>query len=504
MIGKRFVGLAVVGIGCFSGDGIDAADQASVEERYYALETYSIPEDLKFEVSGIAPLPGGGVAVAIRKGEVWILEDLHRLDGVQFRKFAAGLHEPLGLAWHEGHLYTVQRTELTRLSDVDGDGVADDYETVAKGWGVTGNYHEYAYGPVFDHDGNAWLTLNCTIGQGTRPDDNLWRGWSLRVAPTGRIEPVSGGFRSPSGLGVNLAGDVFATDQQGNWFPTCPLIHIRSGVFHGHVDALRSCSEPAATFQIAEPVPDGLTVVEAAKRIGPYELPAVWFPYRKMGMSSTDILCDTTKGRFGPFAGQLFVGEFTQSFVSRVFLERVGGAYQGACFRFREGLQSAALRLGWAPGGVLLVGQSNRGWNSLGPRSYGLQRIRPTGQVPFEIRTMGAAPEGFRLTFTLPLDAKTAARTDAYRISSYTYPYRAGYGGPETDRHELQVLAAILGEDGHSVEIEVSGLREGYVHELSIDGLLSHSGLALLHAEAYYTLNRIPPPKRSAEKRLEE
>lgn len=503
MSGKGRVAAALVVIaGLFQtglNNGLNAAAQASIENRYYALESFVIPDDLKLEVSGIASLPGGGVAVAIRKGEVWILEDLHRLDHVRYRKFAAGLHEPLGLAWHDGHLYTVQRTELTRLSDLDGDGVADDYETVAKGWGVTGNYHEYAYGPVFDHDGNAWLTLNCTIGQGSRPDDNLWRGWSLRVTPDGRMQPVSGGFRSPSGLGVNLAGDVFATDQQGNWFPTCPLIHIRPGVFHGHVDALRSGSDPAATFQIAEPLPDGLTVVEAAERIGPYELPAVWFPYRKMGMSATDILCDTTEGRFGPFAGQLFVGEFTQSFVSRVFLERIDGAYQGACFRFREGLQSAALRLGWGPEGALLVGQSNRGWNSLGPRSYGLQRIRPTGRVPFEIRTMEARADGFRLTFTRPLNREWAARTEAYQMASYTYPYRAAYGGPETDRRELRIAAAVVGEGGYSVVLDVRGLREGYVHELSIDGVLSLTGLELLHTEAYYTLNRIPQRQESEE-----
>ncbi len=30
--------------------------------------------------------------------------------------------------------------------------------TAAKGWGVTGHYHEYAYGPKLDGDGNLWIT----------------------------------------------------------------------------------------------------------------------------------------------------------------------------------------------------------------------------------------------------------------------------------------------------------------------------------------------------------
>ena len=75
---------------------------------------------------------------------------------------------------------------------------------------MTGNYHEYAYGPAVDGAGNLWVALNCSIGKGSNPN-NQWRGWSLRVKPDGSWSPMSGGFRSPSGIGTNLAGDVFAT-----------------------------------------------------------------------------------------------------------------------------------------------------------------------------------------------------------------------------------------------------------------------------------------------------
>ena len=240
------------------------------------------------------------MAIAIRKGEIWFAEKLSTEKPI-YKKFASGLHEPLGLALHKGDLYTVQRTELTRLRDTDGDGRADEYLTHAKGWGVTGNYHEYAYGPAVDKAGNMWVALNCSIGKGSNPN-NQGRGWSLLVKPNGSWSPMSGGFRSPSGIGTNLAGDVFATDQQGNWFPTCPLMHVKRGAFHGHADALQFTKLPAATFQVKQPLPKNLTVAEAAKRIPAYQLPAVWFPYRKMGMSTTDILADSTKGKFGPFA----------------------------------------------------------------------------------------------------------------------------------------------------------------------------------------------------------
>ena len=102
--------------------GLLDAGQAEREAASYSVETFPFPESLKLEVSGIALLPDGRVAVAIRKGEIWLLEQADSPEETQYHRFASGLHEPLGLAWHEGDLYTVQRTELTRLRDRDGDG----------------------------------------------------------------------------------------------------------------------------------------------------------------------------------------------------------------------------------------------------------------------------------------------------------------------------------------------------------------------------------------------
>ena len=469
---------------------LGVATVTAAENDYYRLSSVPFPKNLKLEVSGIAALPGDRMAIAIRKGEIWIAEKLST-GKPAYKKFASGLHEPLGLALYKGDLYTVQRTELTRLRDTDNDGRADEYLTHAKGWGVTGNYHEYAYGPAVDGAGNLWVALNCSIGKGPNPN-NQWRGWSLRVKPDGSWAPMSGGFRSPSGIGTNLAGDVFATDQQGNWFPTCPLMHLKQGTFHGHADSLPFTQLPKATFKVDGELPKNLTVTQAAKHISAYKLPAVWFPYRKMGMSTTDILADSTRGKFGPFAGQLFCGEFTMSFVSRVFLERVEGEYQGACFRFRDGLDCAALRLQWGIDGSMYIGQSNRGWNSLGTKSYGLQRLQWTGKVPFEIKEMSARPDGFVLTFTQRVDSRTATNPKSYVLSSYTYPYHSKYGGEETDVKTLTVKSATLDTTKQSVHLKIDGLRSGYVHELHAGGIRDPKGKPLLHKTAYYTLNRIP------------
>lgn len=464
------------------------------------------PGDLVLEVSGIAVLDDQRIAVAIRKGEIWILDGVYDEPpkNVTYKRFATALHEPLGLIWKDGAFYTVQRSELTRIRDTDGDGSADEYLTIAKGWGVTGHYHEYAYGPKLDHEGNLWLTLN--IGLGLKKEHKAravkdptlgfaqgrWRGWGMKVTPNGELVPVCAGMRSPAGIGVNRAGDVFYTDQQGNWVATNTLHHMRKGAFFHHVEALASMSLPGSPIQGVKEIPNGLPFPDAIKQMPQLKPPAVWFPYKKAGQSTTDVMLDNSGGKFGPFDGQFFVGEFTQAAINRVFLEQVNGEYQGACFPFREGFASAVLRLAQGTDGSVFVGLTNRGWSSLGTASYGLQRLVWTGKTPFEIKEMRAKPDGFELVFTQPVDLKTATDPRSYQMKSYTYTYHSSYGSDEILNRELPLEQITVSEDGTRVHLKVNDLRELYVHELIAAGVKNKAGQSLLHPQAYYTLNKIP------------
>ncbi len=464
------------------------------------------PDGLALEVSGLEVLGDERVAVAIRKGEVWFLDGVYDdpPQKVGYHRFASALHEPLGLIRHGDSFYTAQRSELTRLRDTTGDNVADEYLTVAKGWGTTGNYHEYAYGPKLDREGNFWLTLNIGMGFKGAQKQRLitnsdlkvsqakWRGWGMKITPDGELVPVCAGMRSPCGLGANRAGDMFYTDQQGNWVATNSLHHMRSGAFYHHAEALASMDEPGSPIAGISSVPNGLPLPQAIAQLPQLKPPAVWFPYKKVGQSATDIMLDESGGKFGPFDGQLFVGEFTLASINRVFLEKVGGEYQGACFGFREGLASAVIRMAQGTDGSMFVGLSNRGWSSLGTASYGLQRLVWTGETPFEIQEMQARPDGFELVFTKPVDTTTADSTDSYAMSSHTYTYHATYGSDEILERELAIESAEVSDDGLRVRLTVDGLRELFVHELMAAGVRSQSGEPLLHAAAYYTLNRIP------------
>jgi hypothetical protein len=472
-----------------------AASGVQAEARHYRIIDLSLPPDIVLEVGGLALRDDGKMLCCTRRGEVWLLSGYDREDAtVEARLFASGLHEPLGLCLDGRDVYVVQRPELTRLVDSDGDDRAEQHLTVCDAWGISGDYHEFAFGPVRDAAGNFYVTLNVGFGGGHQAKAP-WRGWCVQITPEGRMVPYAAGLRSPNGLNFSPAGDLFYCDNQGEWVATCKMHHIRRGEYYGHPAGLRYARfSPFASLLPPENHPSGMTYdgQRGSNGVGgwpPLTPPAIWFPYGRMGKSASEPVWDTTQGKFGPFAGQCFVGDQTQSSISRVALEKVDGVYQGACFPFRSGFACGVNRMVFGPDGSLYVGMTNRGWGSVGGRPYGLQRLVYTGVLPFEIRTMSLKDNGFELAFTKPVAQEwEQARFD---LQSFTYYYWSTYGSPEVDRRAERIVRTTLSPDRQSIFLEVPRLQPGRVYELHIEGLKSADGQDLLHPEAYYTLNRL-------------
>ena len=214
-------------------------------------------------------------------------------------------------------------------------------------------------------------------------------------------------------------------------------------------------------------------------------------PHGRVGNSPTGIEPDLSEGKFGPFAGQTFVGEQTHSKVHRVFLEKVKGVYQGAMFPFLEGFQSGNIGLLLTGDGVMFTGGSNRGWGAKGGKAHSFERINWTGKTPFEIHEMRARKDGFELTFTEAIDPSTAVR-ESFSMEAFTYVYAKKYGSPEVDKVVPEVSVVSVGADKKSLVLKVEPMTKGHVHALKVNGLRNPAGHGLLHREAYYTLNEIP------------
>src|SRR5690606_17955009 len=141
--------------------------------------------------------------------------------------------EPLGLRIVDGEIYVLQKQELTRLVDEDGDGVTDRYETVANDWPVTANFHEFAFGLEY-RDGRFYAALATAIlpGGASAPDQAPGRGSVIRISPQGTVDFIARGLRTPNGIGLGPGGALYVTDNQGDWLPSSKLVRVEEGAFY--------------------------------------------------------------------------------------------------------------------------------------------------------------------------------------------------------------------------------------------------------------------------------
>ncbi len=476
-----------------------SGDLVARENGYWKRTPLPVPADIVLEVSGILPLPGKKLMVTTRRGEMWLIEGAYDADPhPRYTLFASGLHESLGLtAAPKGGYYVAQRQEVTRIADTDGDGRADVFETVCK-LPIAGPYHEYAFGPVMGPNGNLRVMLNVAFGGSTQAP-SPWRGWMVEITPDGQMIPVAAGFRSPCGFTVTSKGVWLYSENQGEWAGSGRVTEIQPGDFMGHPASLAWSKLPGSTVSLR---PEDIKnfekpMVEVAKTLPGLKLPTVWLPHTILGISNSGLTEDTTAGKFGPFGGQFYVGDQGQSKLMRLSLEQVKGVWQGAAYSFREGFECGIIRVTMGEDATLFVGETARGWGSVGPKQQGIERLEWTGQVPFEMQEVTAEPDGFLIKFTQPVDRATAENPANYSVGGFTYLYHSAYGSAPVNRLGCPVRKVQVSADGLSVRLATLCLREGYIHEVKAAGVRSAAGgAALLHNTVYYTLNKIPDGDR--------
>jgi cytochrome c551/c552 len=458
-----------------SGRPVPATEQFDVLPRLktlhpsFRLENLA-PPGFEPKVGGMAFRDDGKLVVASwdLDGAVFLV-DPDAPEAQRVRRIAEGLHEPLGLTIVDGRVFVLQKQELTELMDTDGDEIIDRYRAVSYDWPSSSNFHSFAFGLEHRDEHFYFLLSICVLpGGASCPEQLPTQGKLLRADHAGNVEVVASGFRTPNGIAFGPGGELFVTDNQGDWLPSSKLIRVEEGGFYG------SRAVPDAGVLERQEIP-----------------PTVWLPQDEVGNSPTQPLVLTE----GPYRGQWIHGDVYNGGIKRVFLETVNGRAQGAAFHFSAGLQGAANRLLRGPDGAIYVGEVGNppNWGEYGKPWFGLERLQWAGDEAFEMVAVRAQPDGFVIELTQALaDGIELSPADIIAKQWFYYPNEQ-YGGPKYDETVLDVTRVEVAQDRRSIRLRIPGLKPGYVVYLRLaDRLRSARGDKLWTAEAWYTLNAIP------------
>ena len=463
-----------------AGIGSDApGDRRPLEAVHPGFDLEPLrPPGFEPRVGGLGFLSDGRLAVSTwdASGSVYLLS--HVVGGdprrIEVKRIAQGLAEPLGLAVVDDEIYVLQKQELTRLRDLDGDEIIDAYETLSDAWTASANFHEFAFGLVY-RDGWFYATLATAIEPGgasakTQLPD---RGKVIRISRRdGSVEFVAHGLRAPNGIGFGAGGEIFVSDNQGDWLPSSKIVHLEPGAFYGS-----RAVDPQGTADL------------------PVTPPVVWLPQDEIGNSPSQ----PAPLDVGPYTGQMIHGDVTHGGLKRVFAEQVQGAWQGAVFRFSQGLEAGVNRICWGPDGKLYVGGiGNPGnWGQQGKRWFGLERLAWAGRPVFEMLAVRARSDGLEIELSEPLAAGLGGGAGDYEVEQWRYEPTADYGGPKLDARALAIRTVRVSPDRRRVFLGLEGLAAGHVVYLRLKRprFRSDGGRQLWTTEAWYTLNRIPPDR---------
>ena len=403
------------------------------DRKPFAVDTIRVPFDnpygTLFFLSGLDFFEDGSAAVCTMTGEVWLVGGLDAgLRKVSWKRFATGLHQPLGIKVVDGKVLVLGRDQITRLHDLNGDREADYYENVMSAYETSPGGHDFIVGLDRDDQGRFYTASG---KQGV-----------LRLTPPDKVEVLATGLRNPNGIGVEAAGRfVSSSVQEGDWTPASAICEIEVGYNEG------------AHFGAGGPR-DGKSPT----------VPLLQLPRGEDNSSSGQVYLGDDAWPKLRGQGNLLHASFGTGSVWVVSRQKVGGVWQGAAQRLSGAMRSGAqhLRFNRKDGHLYVSGM--QGWGSYTPDDGSLQRVRHIGGVPVlvghEVRD-----NGVMLSFDAPLGAE-AAQAGRHFAQAWNYLYGRAYGSPEYSvRHPsvaghdvLSVASAHLMEGGRRLFLEIPQL----------------------------------------------
>jgi len=403
------------------------------EDLPYAVDTIELPEDspwgtLMF-IGDHDFLEDGTAVVATMTGDVWLATGLDAdLDEIRWKRFAAGLHQPLGVAVRDNEIYVLGRDQITRLVDFNDDREADFYECFSNAYDTSPGGHDYICGLETDDQGRFYTASG---------KDGL-----LRISADGKqVEVLATGFRNPDGVGLTLDGQVTVPCSEGAWTPASMVCLV----------------DPAA-----KEVPH--FGYRGPKKGQPPALPLIYLP-RGLDNSSGGQAINTDP-RFGPLQNQLLHTSFGMGTHFLVLRDEVADQEQGAVMPLPGELRSGAHRAATNPVDGQLYVSGMAGWVSYTPDDGCLHRVRYTGQAMQLPVRFHVHENGVLIEYQKPIDPQLIRGAKNHFAQAWNYRYGPGYGSPEmapshphTVGHEAVEIACVHPIDEKTLFVEMPDLQ---------------------------------------------
>ena len=453
---------------------ISGRGRRGVGSGAYVVDSLYVPENNPWRswmrLTAFDFFSDGRAAVTTWNGDVWIVSgNDDSLGNVIWKRFAAGMFDPLGLKIVNDTVYVLERSQITRLHDFNRDGEADYYENFNHDTGVSPSYHAFAMDLQTDRAGNFYFAR---AGQRVDPKYPM-NGGIVRVSADGsQAELIAHGIRVANGMAVGPNDEIVCGDNQGNWIPSSRLNLIRLGGFYGFV-----------------PHAHGLPT-------NTYEPPLCWIPMSIDNSSGGQVWA--TSDRWGPLQGQLLHTSYGMASLFSVLWETVDGVAQGGIVKFPLRFDSGIQRARFNPRDGQLYVAGLRGWQTKGIRDGGLYRVRYTGAPAHMPRALHVRSEGIEITFTEPLDRASAEDLQSYSLEQWNYWWSDKYGSddfsvsdPEKKGHDVVDVSGVrLSEDGKTVRLTIPSLQP--VMQMKIKFALKAAEGGRVDGEIYNTIHRIP------------
>jgi putative heme-binding domain-containing protein len=432
----------------------------------YAVDRIGLPTDNPWNALIFCGdhdfLPNGDALVCTMQGDVWQVSELDGRDGdgpstVTWKRFAAGLHQALGLLVEEDGIYVLGRDQITRLKDLNQDGEADLYEAFCTSYITSPAGHDFICGLQRDEQGNFYTASG---NQGV-----------LRISPDGEtVEVVATGFRNPDGLGIRPDGTLTVPCSEGTWTPASMICEIAP-----------ESNQPY--FGYPGPIDEQ-----------PPQLPLVYLPRGVDNSSGGQVYIDSD--RWGPLKGNMIHLSFGAGTYMLLLRDEVDGHHQGAVVRMPGDFSSGVHRGRFSPKDGQLYVSGMAGWGSYSTEDGCFARVRYRGAPVHQPIGFHVHQNGVMVEFSSPLDRDFVSDPQNHFAQIWNYRYSAAYGSPEYSTfhsgvrgHDtLPIRSAHVMDDGRRLFLEIPDLQP--VNQLHL-----HLGLDQQRKrDMFITVHRLDTP----------